>query len=342
MGLTVDRRSALFGAKLAGVVKARTGAHGCGGRLGSLPGGATLRSPAGGFVLVQDRAERGLGMALAWSVRDGAGAQPLTVVLDVRPDGKPQAEAAALLARRADGLADPPAIWWVDGAAVNDAAPLPVETGPYPVPAACQVYARMAEAAGVDVVTHRHAISLEVLGLEVGRAVVAPQGGARLGVGVGHHDREANDDLFGGAPTQEALVRTAEVIRASRRPGAMPGPASLMARERWLRHAVCAAPTAVGLPPVWPVPEAEPAVDLRQPRPAAAAGDGVVVVCSTGIDLDLVPVAADAWLAAGRPARIVLVVPIGSDVPVTRELAHRLAAPASVVAVVPPWEPSAR
>ena len=338
MSLTDERRSALLGVKLAGAVKARTGVEVSTGRFGPLPGGATLRSPAGGFVLVQDRAERGLGAALAWSVRDGAGAGPLTVVVDVRRDGTPQPGAAALLARRAAGLAEPPAVWWVDRSAVADAVALAVDPGPFPVPPACEEYARRAEAAGLDVVPHRAGISIEVLGLEVGRVEVDSGGRPRFGVGVGRHDREANDEMFEGAPTQEALVRTAEVVRAARRPEAMPGSASLLSRERWLRHAVCAGPGALGLPPVAPLPEAAPAADLRQARPAAAVGHGVVVVCSAGVDLDLVPAAADAWLAAGRPPLIVLVVPVGSDAPVTRELAARLAAPAEVMAVVPPWE----
>jgi hypothetical protein len=338
VSLTEERRSALLGVKLAGAVKARTGVEPAAGGFGPLPGGATLRTPAGAFVLVQDRAERGLGAALAWSLRDGRGAGPLTVVVDVRRDGTPQPAAAALLARRAAGLAEPPAVWWIDRTAVVDAVALPVDPGPYPVPPGCEEYARRAEAAGLDVVPHRCGISIEVLGLEVGRVEVDVDGGPRFGVGVGRHDREANDELFDGAPTVEALVRTAEVVRADRRPEAMPGPASLLSRERWLRHVVCAAPGTLGLPPVAPLPEAEPAVDLRQPRPAAAGGDGVVVVCSAGVDLDLVPAAADAWLAAGRPPLVVLVVPEGSDAPVTGELAGLLAAPAEVAAVVAPWE----
>jgi hypothetical protein len=64
----------------------------------------------------------------------------------------------------------------------------------------------------------------------------------------------------------------------------------------------------------------------------------VVVVCSVGIDLDLVPFAADARLAAGRPdARLVLVVPERDAHPVTRELATLLRVPAEIVAVPGEW-----
>jgi hypothetical protein len=50
-----------------------------------------------------------------------------------------------------------------------------------------------------------------------------------------------------------------------------------------------------------------------------------------GIDLDLVPTAADVRLAAGLPgARLVLAVPERDDHPVTRALAAMLTEPAEV------------
>jgi hypothetical protein len=71
----------------------------------------------------------------------------------------------------------------------------------------------------------------------------------------------------------------------------------------------------------------------------------LVVVASTGIDLDLVPWAADARLAAsgvaldnGRPlARLIIAVPKGDDHPATRRLAADLRQPAEIVAVRPDW-----
>ncbi len=83
--------------------------------------------------------------------------------------------------------------------------------------------------------------------------------------------------------------------------------------------------------------------DLRQPVPAPAAGvdrddQPIVVVCSTGIDLDAVPAAADARLADGRPrCRAVVAVPPGDDHPVTRMLAADLREPAEVIVVPAGW-----
>jgi hypothetical protein len=63
----------------------------------------------------------------------------------------------------------------------------------------------------------------------------------------------------------------------------------------------------------------------------------VVVACSVGIDLDLVPSAADARAALAPDARLLVVVPQRDDHPVTRALAAELARPAEVVALAGDW-----
>ena len=65
-------------------------------------------------------------------------------------------------------------------------------------------------------------------------------------------------------------------------------------------------------------------------------GEPVVVVCSVGIDLDLVPFASDARGALGPPgARLLLAVPERDDHAVTRALALELLDPAHVRPVPP-------
>jgi hypothetical protein len=64
----------------------------------------------------------------------------------------------------------------------------------------------------------------------------------------------------------------------------------------------------------------------------------VVVVCSVGVDLDLVPTAADSRLIHQPDAGLLLVVPEGDDVPVNRRLAASLARRAEVVTVPRDWE----
>jgi hypothetical protein len=109
------------------------------------------------------------------------------------------------------------------------------------------------------------------------------------------------------------------------------------AAARWLRWVVIAHPELVGAKALHPVSPTLLRGDLREHQPAPAAGDGVIVVCSTGIDVDLVPTAADARLAHDPGARLVLVVPAPDAHPLTRTLAAQLADPAEVVTVPAGW-----
>ena len=56
----------------------------------------------------------------------------------------------------------------------------------------------------------------------------------------------------------------------------------------------------------------------------AADGHPLVVACSVGVDLDLVPTAAESGQLHAPEARLVLAVPARDDQPVTRRIAARL------------------
>jgi hypothetical protein len=177
----------------------------------------------------------------------------------------------------------------------------------------------------------------EVLGLEVVRMV-----GDRMEVGVGRFDREAMSLLDAGRPVAEALIAAANQVRAQRRPGAGTHPLATLARERWLRCDLVAAPSQVGATGLVPVDPADRQSGLRYPSPAPAIGlDGrggtVLVVCTVGVDVAVVPAAADLVLRED-PDRVVVVMP-PRDVldPVDRAVA-RLARPATVVGVPGSWE----
>lgn len=67
----------------------------------------------------------------------------------------------------------------------------------------------------------------------------------------------------------------------------------------------------------------------------------MVVTCSTGVNLDLVPAAADDRLANAPGARLVLVLG-GADVGgVTRDLAAQLREPAELVVLDDDWAATA-
>ena len=76
---------------------------------------------------------------------------------------------------------------------------------------------------------------------------------------------------------------------------------------------------------------------MRERDIAVATTDGAVAVFSVGVDLDLVPAAAEARLAHDPDAALVLVVPERDDHPVTQALAGRLRRPAEVRTVSGDW-----
>ena len=137
----------------------------------------------------------------------------------------------------------------------------------------------------------------EVLGLEVARVVEG-----RLEIGVGRHDRAARPDAGPRTtdPADRALGRGGgRGDRLRRRPGRPIHPANTLARSRWLRSVVCARPELAGAAGLEPggasLAVRRPHRQRRRSRPSgpASTGSPLVVVCSTGVDLDLVPTAAD-------------------------------------------------
>jgi hypothetical protein len=324
---SVLARPELYQAKLRALARDSFGIED--GTPGGFPGGATLLSPDGrtGLVLAEDQANRALGGALtwAWSVQ----AAEVHVLAP--------ADAAGALARRAQAFSHPPVVHVVTGRDVSPAAPSPLPTYP-PLPPDAEPFVELFARAGAEPVVEQGALVAEVLGLEVARVV-----DGELEVGVGKHDREAQKLMHGDRQPFDALVDTVTAVRELRRAGVPTHPMNQLAASRWLRAVVCARPSLVGAAQLAPVSSTVARADLRLPAPAPAAGfdtEGrpMVVVCSTGIDVDLVPTAADQRMAGPSPdARLVLVVPEADAHQVTRDLAAALKEPAEIVTVPADW-----
>jgi hypothetical protein len=296
---------------------------------GTFPGGATLREGDRGWVLAKEEPDRALGRAMAWA--RGNEITDLHVVVN---------EAAGALARRAAAFTHPPVVWLASGDELTQAAAEPLAL-PAPLPPELEPYVEVVRAAGADPVVEHGVLIGEVLGLEVVR-IVADETGVDVQVGVGKHDREAQRLVHGDRSPIDALADAVSAVRERRRAGAPAHPANQLAAERWLRRVVIADPGIVGAARLEAVAPPRLRDDLRVPNPAPAAGEDaeggpVLVVCSTGIDLALVPSAVDARLLDGRDPRLVLVLPEGDDHPVTRDLAGALREPAEIVTVARDW-----
>lgn len=324
---TSDQRSRLLGIKLRALVRDHLDDAAVGESAPFAPGAALLHDDAA-WVLLDDRPGRRLGPALTWAHRSGAASLQLIAESET-----------GTLARRAAAFDLPANVWRADERTLLPAVAEPLPPS-MPAPPAHEEFREMITNSGAVALVEHGVLFGEVRGLEVCRVVEdATAGAPRLEVGVGVHDREAFQMLHGDTPTAESLARIVDTVTDHRRPGAEPHPLNRLAAERLLRWRLTEAPHAVGAELLAPAPPPIPRSNLKDAVPCVAIGLGgggerLVVVCSTGVDLDLVPYATDARLAAESAAqpgaggeerlRLVVALPSRDRVGVTDELAGLL------------------
>jgi hypothetical protein len=210
------------------------------------------------------------------------------------------------------------------------------------VPAGTETLTGLLVSAGLDVVTEDGIVRGEELGLEVARIVPDPDLDWRLEVGVGQFDQAAAAMMYADRPTADALDAVVREVRRHRYAGAPMHPVRNLCRERWLRHVVIAEPDLVGATVLRPVESTVSRRNLRDPHPAFAVGsltDGspVVVACTYGVDVDLLPLAADVREREAPDAELV-VVSAGDLPPSVHSLAARMSGTVRFVRVAAPWE----
>lgn len=325
-----SRRSRLNGIKLLALVTDELG------RSPAAPveftPGAALRDDDDGWVLLDERPAGRLGAAIAWALR--AGVQELHVVAE---------EGTGVLARRAAEFELPITVWLAEGRSMRRAV---ADELPSPAPASDEHegFRPLIVEGGAEPVVEHGVLTGEVRGLEVCRVVDDPVTGAtRLEVGVGAHDREAFQMMHGDVPAVASLARIVEAVAQHRAPDAPPHPLKSLGAERLIRWQLEQHPDLVGASVLAPAPPPLPRPNLKDPLPCVAAGIGpggerVVVVCSSGVDLDLIPYAADARLALGEPgaeggSRLVVALPSRDRIGLVDEIADRLRHSVSFVSI---------
>ncbi len=345
--LQQPQRAELLAGKLRGLVRNSTGEE-LETALGSGSG------PTGGFVVLSNGSRRGffyaagdepirtLGPALIWAERNEI------AELDLVTDN---ADDAAGLARRAEAFVTtelPIRVWSVSATELAPAVPAPIATVPVLSPEEWAFAAIMSEAGARPVDDHGRLVA-ETAGLEVGRVRIAEDheenaGQAVLDVGVGQADRELHQLVHTNMDADTALRRAIAAVVAHRQPGASPHPLNRMARERWLRAIVLETPSLVGADELRALPPLRPRATVLGDVPCAAMGPTsgdtaappTIVVCSTGVDLDLVPEAADYRQREDPTARLVLVIPERDRYPVAERLVSRLTN-AELISTAVPW-----
>jgi hypothetical protein len=321
---------------------------------GGFANGAALVVDGRAWVLIDGDAHRSLGPALAWAIRHGA------TSLDLIAESH-----TGLLARRAERFSFPIVVWYPVERTLLPAVPEPVARPPAANPVHLEVR-EVIEGAGATFTVEHGVVTGEVHGLEVCRVVDSPTsgyfdepdggapisatpfgvtstvagggegGGVIVEVGVGGPDREAFRIIHGDLPTVTALAEVVATVAGHRTPGAAPHPLNRLAQERLLRWRLEQDPSLVDLQRVVPAEPPLPREGLNEVVPCVASGtsvDGVTrrIVCSVGVDLDLVPFVADVQAITSRDnedgAPILVVVPTRDLMSITRELAALLSEP---------------
>ena len=279
-------------------------------------------------ALAEERPERALGWALASAARSAANE------VHIFASGS-----SDVLARRAQLFSGSVTIWKISDGVVTPAvlSDVVIEKAAPHVPELISTL----EESGLEVVIEHGVIVGEVAGLEVAR-IISDEQGDRIEVGVGAHDREVFAMLHGNMPTVEAIEQVANVVRSHRLPGAEPHPLNRLGAERWLRSHLVAQPARIGVSALITAPPPVPRTNLKEAVPAVATGrlpqgDDVVVVCAVGIDLDLIPFAADARLLLDPQATLMVVVPQRDAHSILYELSDQLVDPAVVAPIDDGW-----
>ncbi|MDA3040903.1 MAG: hypothetical protein O3C27_15510 [Actinomycetota bacterium] len=293
--------------------------------------GLSDRGRAAYLLFEGERPVAFLGPALRWAARESV--DQLVILTD--------AVSAGVLARRVGLLAvGSVEVRSIVGTLTAPAAPserlIPPDLG-----ADIWALAGLINESGARPVNDHGRLVAEWAGLEVARVSRDEQGRPLIEVGVGQADRELHQLVHSGLSPDAALRRAVAAVAVHRRAGARPHPLNRLARERWLRSALLDQPALLGLTELYAEPPLEPRSTVLGHRPVAAKGrtaDGsvVVVVCSSGVDLDLAPQAADYRDRVDPAARLLVVVPHADHYPITEELVG-LIPDTELRSMAPPW-----
>ncbi len=295
---------------------------------GSLGSGAALLAADGtAWTLLSDLVDRApdrqLGAALAWAVRRDASRVHLIA----------EAGTGALV-RRSLGFTMPIQVSHLDGRSLIDAVAEPLPE-PRVVDERHRALVDLIVAGGATPLEEHGVLCGEVDGLEVCRVIGDPTSGdVRLEVGVGAHDRETFQILHGDRPTVEALADVVRAVAGHRRDGASQHPLNQLAASRRLRTMLMAHPELADAAVLVAVDPPLPRLNLKDQVPCAAMepGSGTLVVCTTGIDLDVVPWAVDAITRHGAD-RCLIVAPERDVIDIQQRLAALVRVPTRFAAV---------
>lgn len=160
----------------------------------------------------------------------------------------------------------------------------------------------LVESFGLSLVFDHGAVTIEYLGLEVGR-ITGTGDEQRLDVGVGAYDQGAFAVMNPGLDSTDALAKVLEQVRVARCRDAPPSPIKRMSKHRWRLSELIAEPALLGLSSLEAVESFQSRVGIEDESVALAVGvvpqeenRRVMVGSIVGIDLLSIVVMVDIAL----------------------------------------------
>jgi hypothetical protein len=327
MAIEPSRKAALEATRFRAILRDRFDHDVADSELAYPPFGVAARAGDRAWV-ISSAADPGLlGGVLVWAARQGV--ERVDIIVEHH---------AGLHARRARTLAPRWRMWHLDGAEVRRAEVEPLAKAA-PRVEGLDAIEELITRVGAAAIHEDGILRAEVNGLEVGRVVIGP-GGPVLEAGVGRFDREAGVLLNVDRDPEVAIAAVVRHVAPHRQAGAPPHAIGRLARGRWLRQLVLEDPEIAGVAEPELVEPIPPRVSLLDVTPGALVGrDGdqlVLVVCSVGADLGLVPEIADL-IDRHECDEVRIVVPARDRLASLEALVVRLPVPVTFRDVVTPW-----
>ncbi|MEE2682544.1 MAG: hypothetical protein VYD77_01255 [Actinomycetota bacterium] len=201
-------------------------------------------------------------------------------------------------------------------------------------------FKELLKASGCDVVQEHGVLKGEIKGLEVARVVINDEGQQVLRVGVGAYDQEAHKIFDSQQTPEEKLFRIVSQVMEYRNQKSEPHPLNRAARAKWMIAEIIATSENFDLEEVQPLSMLEEIDTVTESHPAAAIGrtgaGSVLIVASSGIDLQTIPVAAGLLVSTGAEEIWIALSPKDRH-PAIINAARYLKAPSRFIEINEPW-----
>ena len=230
-------------------------------------------------------------------------------------------------------------LWIVDGTNLVE-HPKPLPHRPVKIRQEAVVQGKKFGKFDCDVIAEHGVLRAEVNGLEVARVVQNAENQFEISVGVGDYDQSAYQVMHGNIAVERNLTKVISTVKKYRTKAGPAHPLNRISRSRWLIAEAIADPSFLGIDELNFVEPLLPRNDVTKDQACSAIGRKensiVLVLASTGIDLDLVP-QATGQIFRHNPEIVLLLLPAQDHHPAISRQARYLSVQPTFVAAREPW-----